>query len=149
MLKIYLDNCCYNRPFDDLSQMKVNDEANAKLYVQHLIKDNVLKLCYSYMSVAEILDSKIEYNKASILDFIANVDAEFVGYDKLRVVPLANAAINTGVKQKDANHVACAIISGCDYFLTTDRRLLKYKTDGIKIMNPIEFVKIWEEMNNV
>ena len=26
MLKIYLDNCCYNRPFDDLSQEKILEE---------------------------------------------------------------------------------------------------------------------------
>jgi hypothetical protein len=31
MLKIYLDNCCYNRPFDDLSQEKVKDESTAKI----------------------------------------------------------------------------------------------------------------------
>ena len=35
MLKIYLDNCCYNRPFDDLSQEKINKE---KLGVEGMIK---------------------------------------------------------------------------------------------------------------
>jgi hypothetical protein len=44
LLKIYLDNCCYGRPFDDLSQNKINLEAKAKLYVQSLIKDKVIKL---------------------------------------------------------------------------------------------------------
>jgi len=29
-LKIYLDNCCYNRPYDDQSQLKVSLEAQAK-----------------------------------------------------------------------------------------------------------------------
>ena len=29
MLKLYLDNCCYNRPFDDLEQEKINLEAQA------------------------------------------------------------------------------------------------------------------------
>lgn len=27
MLKIYLDNCCFNRPFDDLTQEKINLES--------------------------------------------------------------------------------------------------------------------------
>ncbi len=27
MLRLYLDNCCYNRPFDDLRQEKINIEA--------------------------------------------------------------------------------------------------------------------------
>ena len=149
MIKIYLDNCCYNRPFDDLSQLKVNIEANAKLYVQSLIKDKIIQLCYSYMSLAEIFDCKIEYNKISILEFIAEVDAVYIDYDKLKVIPLANEAISTGVKEKDANHTACAIIGECDYFLTTDKRLLNYKTDKLKIVNPIDFINIWEELNNV
>ena len=148
-LKVYLDNCCYNRPFDDLSQLKVNIEAIAKLYVQSLIKDKVLNLCYSYMSVAELLDCKIEYNKASIFEFIAEVDAEYIGYDKSKVTLLANEAINTGIKDKDANHIACAIIGDCDYLLTTDKRLLNYKTDKINVVNPVEFVEIWEGISSV
>jgi len=31
-MKIYLDNCSYNRPFDDQSQMKIRLETEAKLY---------------------------------------------------------------------------------------------------------------------
>lgn len=149
MLRVYLDNCCYNRPFDDLSQLKVNVEANAKLYVQSLIKDRAVKLCYSYMSIAEILDCKIEYNKSNILGFIEEVDADYVGYDKSKVAPLANEAISKGIKEKDANHVACAIIGECDFLLTTDKRLTKYETDKIRIVNPVEFIEFWEGMNNV
>ncbi len=29
MLKLYLDNCCYNRPFDDLTQEKINLESRS------------------------------------------------------------------------------------------------------------------------
>ena len=147
-MKIYLDNCCYNRPFDDLSHAKVNQEAAAKLFVQSLIKDGVVQLCYSYMSIAEILDCKIEYNKANILAFISEVQAEYIGYNKDAVLPLANDAILAGVKDKDANHVACAIIGGCDYFLTTDKRLLKYAPSKIKLINPVDFVMIWEEIDD-
>ena len=32
--------------------------------------------------------------------------------------------MKTGIKAKDACHVACAISASCDYFLTTDDRLL-------------------------
>jgi predicted nucleic acid-binding protein len=50
-----------------------------------------------------------------------------------------------GIKAKDAIHIASAIVSSCQYFLTTDKRLLKYKTDKIRLMNPVEFVKEWGE----
>ena len=48
----------------------------------------------------------------------------------------------------DASHLACAIISGCDYFITTDKRLLKYKTDEIKVINPVDFIRIREDDDN-
>ena len=47
----------------------------------------------------------------------------------------------TGVKSADAHHAASAIIAGCDYLLTTDDRLLKYSTDKIQVVDPIEFIK--------
>lgn len=45
----------------------------------------------------------------------------------------------------DSLHVACAIISSAEYFLSTDKRLLKYQTEKIKIVNPIEFITELEE----
>jgi len=36
--KLYLDNCCFNRPFDDQSQMLVRLETEAKLFIQEGIK---------------------------------------------------------------------------------------------------------------
>ena len=57
------------------------------------------------------------------------------------VINLSKTIENSGIKHKDACHIACAILANCDYFITTDYRLLKYKTDLIKIINPTNFVK--------
>ena len=59
-------------------------------------------------------------------------------YDKLK--GSVNEIMATGVKYKDGVHVACAIYAGADYLLTTDMRLLKYHTDKIKLLNPIDFI---------
>lgn len=40
----------------------------------------------------------------------------------------------------DACHVSCAILAECDYFITTDKRLLKYQSEYIKIYNPINYI---------
>jgi hypothetical protein len=32
--RIYLDNCCLNRPYDDLDNLNVQLEAEAKLFIQ-------------------------------------------------------------------------------------------------------------------
>ncbi len=49
--------------------------------------------------------------------------------------------MKTGIKMKDAYHVACAVCPSCDCFLTTDDRLLKYDTDEIQMLNPIDFIR--------
>ncbi len=51
----------------------------------------------------------------------------------------------TDNKDKDACHVAAAIYTRSDYFISTDQRLLKYKTDKIKLINPVEFFLEQEE----
>ena len=57
------------------------------------------------------------------------------------VTMLAREIMKTGVKSADAHHAASAIVAKCDYLLTTDDRLLKYKTDKIQIIDPIEFIR--------
>ena len=49
MLRVYLDNCCYNRPYDDQSQLKISMEAQAKLEIQQQIRDGNLYLTVSYI----------------------------------------------------------------------------------------------------
>lgn len=145
-LKIYLDNCCYNRPFDDLTIEKNWLEANAKMFIQALIKYKSVALYYSFVSQAEIDDSPYDDRKAYILDFIETNANGFVGKKRLvEIETLSNEILKTGIKKKDAAHLACSIIAECDYFITTDRRVLNCKTDRIKILNPIEFARIWRE----
>ena len=52
----------------------------------------------------------------------------------------------SGIKLKDASHTACAIVAGCDYLVTTDKRLMKFQDKRIKIVNPIYFVRIWRDL---
>ncbi len=41
--------------------------------------------------------------------------------------------------------IACAIKSNCDYFITTDIKLLKKDITNIKIIDPINFIREMEE----
>jgi len=48
-MKIYLDNCTFNRAFDDQSSMRVKLETEAKLFIQERImlgKFQNLKILY-------------------------------------------------------------------------------------------------------
>jgi len=52
--------------------------------------------------------------------------------------------MGTGVKEKDAYHVACAIMAECNYFVTTDDRLLKYQSEKIDLVTPGELIRRME-----
>ena len=46
---LYLDNCCFNRPYDDQSYLKNYLEAEAKIYIQKEILNKNYELVWSYM----------------------------------------------------------------------------------------------------
>ena len=147
MLKIYLDNCCYGRPFDNQKDPAIRKETRAKMFIQSLVKYKALELVYSSISVEEINAIPFEESKSSIFDFVKNNANFYIGkYDDEAEILLTKEIMQTGVKLKDASHTACAIMAKCDYMITTDKRLLKYKDMRIKIVNPIEFVEIWRAL---
>ena len=37
---IYMDNCCYNRPYDDQAQLRISLETQAKVFIQAAVKNN-------------------------------------------------------------------------------------------------------------
>jgi len=41
---LYLDNCCFNRPFDDQAQLRISLETQAKLFVQQEILNGKFKV---------------------------------------------------------------------------------------------------------
>lgn len=145
-LRIYLDNCCFNRPFDSQDELKVYLETQAKLFIQTLIKSSKVELASSYVLLFENSRNPYESRKLSIRSFLVYNTSCFVSEEQNdEVIRIAAPIIETGIKKNDAFHVASAIISKCDYFITTDKRLLKYTDERIKLMNPIDFLDIWEE----
>ena len=72
------------------------------------------------------------------------IDANTTAYVDIRhmdeIDSMADTIMQSGIKYMDACHVACAEYAGCDYFITTDRRLLKYKSDKLQLVNPVDFI---------
>ena len=141
-MRLYLDNCCFNRPFDDQTQLRISLESQAKLEVQRMILDGTHTLVWSYMLEYENLQNPFEIRKDAIIKWkdIAEINA----VENENILKRAERLSELGIKAKDAIHIACAIESGCDYFLTTDIGILKKKIDSIKVRNPIEFISEME-----
>ena len=144
-VRIYLDNCCYNRPYDDQSQFSVNLEAQAKLYIQTQIHHGEFELVTSDMLYYEIQQMPHASRKQAIETFIEENSSFHVGHTRQGQVEAKAAEImRSGVKYKDACHIASAIIAHCAYFLTTDKRLLHYVSGEIAIVNPVTFINLSE-----
>jgi len=51
---IYLDNCAFNRPYDSPTQVRIVNEANAKMAIQRAIASGKLELAISFLSFSEV-----------------------------------------------------------------------------------------------
>ena len=138
--RIYLDNCCFNRPYDDQTQLLVHLETEAKLFIQQAILQERFELAWSYILDYENSVNPYQNRKQAIAKWkeVALFDVDV----SETVVNCANTIMLKGVKKKDALHIACAIEAKCDYFLTTDKKLLRTACEQINIANPIDFIKI-------
>ena len=147
-MRVYLDNCCYNRPYDDQSQIRIYLETEAKLYIQDIIKNGGLELVTSYILEYENGKNRFSHKRQAINDFMSMNESYYVGEERDgEAKEIAKGIIETGVKNMDALHVACAIIAKSDYFITTDDRLLKYQTKDIQIVTPGEFIRRLETVD--
>jgi predicted nucleic acid-binding protein len=144
--KVYLDNCTYNRPFDDQTHIMIALETEAKKYIQRLILEKVVDLVYSYVNRLENDDNPHTARKNSINMFFKNA-AFYIDSSHAEVVEeKAVVIMQSGVNPRDALHIACALESGCNYFITTDKPLLRYLSPEIVVCNPIQFLDYFEEV---
>ena len=58
-MRVYLDNCCYNRPFDDQDQLKVRLETVTKLAVQLMMATGIVEYAWSKALDYEISSRRI------------------------------------------------------------------------------------------
>ena len=140
-MRVYLDNCCYNRPFDDQKQLRIRLEAEAKLGVQEMILAEKIELAWSYILDFENHMNPFEQRNMLVRQWrtLATVDTE----ETKEIIEKAEGLVQMGLNSKDALHLACAISLGCDYFLTTDDHLIKKAVgiEVIKVADPIIFVR--------
>ena len=142
MLKLYLDNCCYNRLCDDLEQEKINLEANA---IENIFRKHINKEVEIYKSMAidfEISKIKSDNKRRQVEDLYDAMELTEIDYSeeiKKRAIELRQY----NIKDMDSLHLAFAESKDVDYFITADRLLInasKRANLKIKVINPIEFI---------
>jgi hypothetical protein len=68
-MNVYLDNCAYNRPFDNQREIIIHIETEAKLVIQQMIKNNELELIWSDVLDFENNDNPFEERRIKIAEW--------------------------------------------------------------------------------
>ena len=138
-MRVYLDNCCSNRPFDEQAQLRVVLETLAKLNIQQQMRDGVLEYVWSSVLDFEISKSRFLDRSLQIMPWAKGAVINVQIDDSIRF--RAKEFEANGLKAMDALHVACAEAAECDWFFTTDRGVLKKARNltSMRVANPVEF----------
>ncbi len=138
-IRIYLDTCSFNRPFDDQMQLNIKFEAEAKIHIQEWIKEGKLDLIWSYILEYENSVNPFPIRKITIEKW-KNAARVHI-YETNTILSVASEICKLGIKSKDSLHLACAIEGKAKYFITTDKKVLNKMKNYPKIfvVNPVEF----------
>lgn len=149
-MKFYFDMDIYNRIFDDPSQMKVRFESMAVDSLFELIEQKNDELMWSFILDYEngrnpFIERRLHIKSLSTLcKGIIKPNEEILSIAK-------DIMHHSNAKNKDALHLAAAINSHCDYFITCDdkfirtiernREALSATIQKIRLYNPIDFLR--------
>jgi predicted nucleic acid-binding protein len=142
-MRIYLDVCCLNRPFDDHAQDRVRLEAEAVLTILEPGHTERWMLLGSEVIDFEI--SKIpDEDRRQKVNLLASLLEPIIEIDE-KTAKQALELTELGFGAFDALHIACAEQGGADVFLTTDddliRKALQHaKNFKVRLENPVKWL---------
>ena len=141
-MKVYLDCCCLQRPFDDKSYPRIAVEAEAVLVILSLCESDDLNLISSDALLFEIGRIPDQDRKEASLAILKIAKETLELSQEIEI--LANKLEVSGLKPLDALHLAFASASKVGYFCTCDDKFLKKAKgfDGLntKVVSPTELV---------
>jgi predicted nucleic acid-binding protein len=141
-MKIYLDVCCLNRPFDDQSQDRIHLEAEAVILVLKHLRTGKWKWISSDVvdyEVSKILDIERRHRIETLLrltDHTISINDT--------IMKRASELKENGFGIYDATHLACAESYGVDIFLTTDDQIVKFsRRRSSKLKSKVDNPWLW------
>lgn len=144
MLRIYLDACCLNRPFDDQTQPRIRLEAEAVLIVLALCEAGDWEWIGSEALDWEIGQTPDPERLRRVMSLLAH--AHHCVLTGPSEVERAQELETWGFAAYDALHLACAESGGADLLLTTDDRLQRRAAARaselrIRVANPLAWMR--------
>lgn len=122
-MRVYLDVCCLNRPFDDQTQDRIRLEAEAVLLILRHLESGDWHFIGSEAIELEI-NRTPDHERQRRVRLLAAHIYETVQLGALEI-SRARELEQIGFHALDALHIACAEAGSADVFLTTDDQLLR------------------------
>lgn len=141
-MKIYLDNCCYNRLFDDRSNIKNYLEREAVLIIMQKAFDGEFELVGSdilQIEIGKISNTEKRKNVEGVYNALVADNIEINDSIEKRAVEIRELS---NIRAFDSLHLASAE-EGADVLITTDIKFLRNSQrlqPKIEVKNPIVFV---------
>jgi len=150
-MKIFLDVCCLNRPFDKRDQARIRVEIQAIEEILHSCEDKTFKLMTSDSLEAEINKDPNVERKERVVGLLSLATIKVKHSENLQ--QKIQALMQLGFTTYDAAHIASAEKGNADVFLSTDDRLVrraKKHKDYIKVTvdNPAAWLLNVNEHND-
>lgn len=135
-----MDVCCFNRPFDDWSQLRIGLEAEAILTIIQYFQTEEWLLIGSIALDSEIEQTPDLDKKQQVKDLLTLAKTKISLNEVIQ--ERTKTLVKLGFKSFDALHIAYAESAIVDVFLTTDDRLLNNATRNqailkIPVKNPV------------
>jgi len=143
-MKIYLDVCCLNRPFDDQTQDRIHLESEAVILILKRIRSGNWEWISSETVEYEVGQTPNMERRHRVESLI-----RYAGHTILvekSIVKRASELKAIGFDAYDALHLACAEHSNADIFLTTDDKLLRLSREcsntlKVRVDNPLIWLR--------
>ena len=142
VVKIYMDNCCYNRVFDDRSYANVYLEENSVLMILELVENGYIDLCGSKVLRSEMFAVQDEFKRNQLLSMYKLCKEEIKVTEEIakRATEIRN---KSNIRLMDSLHLACAEQMSVEVLLTTDKKFMNNANRipaKIKVMNPTSWL---------
>jgi hypothetical protein len=152
-MKLYLDSCCYNRPYDDQTQERIHLEGEAVLAIIHKGKENNDEIIGSPVLDFELEQITDNDKQEKVKDFYEQTINREMGYNSGIFKRVKELSEQSNIRTLDRFHLCFAENAGVDVLLTTDDKFEKACSKlnlGIKVMNPLDFLMeaVGNEYNN-
>ena len=137
-MKIYMDACCLNRPFDAQKQDRVRVEAEAILNILEYCQNGAWTLAASKALDFELAQCPDPIKLAGMRTLYAIAQSRLAVTERVKI--RSREFRQQGFSFFDSLHVALAEAYQQDVFLTTDDRLYRAATairPEIRVLNPV------------